>query len=161
MTACPHGRPDGEWCPSCQTFTPIHRCRTFVAAALAITVAGCANLPATAYLVTPDELARVHDAWVRSGQAPCLPLPPLYVFEAEPDERAEWCDATPPPGACLAHARTSPMRRVWLAVVSPEYPAGWRHEAFHMFEACVHGIHDYGHAGPQWSRPARDDAGIP
>jgi hypothetical protein len=131
------------------------------AALLLALLAGCSTLPPTAYPVPPDDIAAVHDAWVRAGQPPCLPLPVLWVFEATPAERVEWCDRSPPPGACLARANVNAMRQVWLAVVSPEYPAGWRHEAFHMFEACITGAHDYAHAGPQWSDAGRDDAGIP
>lgn len=153
---CPHDAvPLGAWCVQCGAW------RAFLLAALVMALAGCKNLPAAAYPVHPDDLAAVHDVWVSVGHKPCLPIPALFVYVASDAERVEWCDRDPPPGACLAHARVRPMRRVWLAVVPPEDPTAWRHEALHMFEACVLGGHDYYHSGPQWTDAARRDAGVP
>lgn len=41
---CPHHVPVGRWCPSCQTFTPLHA----VALALGLLVGSCAHSPAPA-----------------------------------------------------------------------------------------------------------------
>lgn len=141
--------------------SPLHAIAFAIGLLVGAATSGCGTLPSRAYLVMPDELEAVHDAWASSGQPPCFPLPTLWVYEATPAERSEWCHATPPPAACLATPRTSMMHEVFMAVVSPEYPQGWKHEAFHMFEACTAGSYDYGHAGPQWGDGVRSDAGIP
>jgi hypothetical protein len=151
---CPHDEiPLDVWCVTCGTWRAV--------GLLLALLAGCGTLPDAARLVPPADVAAQHEHWVAVPQPACDPLPPLYVYEATPAERAALCHRSPPPAACLAQVTTSPMQRVDLAVVSPDFPAGWKHEAFHAFEACTLGGYDFAHQGPQWSRESRRAAGIP
>ena len=134
--------------------SPLHA----IAFALGLLVGACSTLPAAAYPAPVDELAAVHSAWVAGGFPACATYE-LYVLEASAAERLQRCRQPVP--SCLASTRTGMMTRVPLAVVSPEYPDGWRHEFWHSLEACAGWPYDHAHTGPQWSDAARARAGIP
>lgn len=141
--------------------SPLHAIAFAIGLLVGAATSGCGTLPAAAYPAPAGELDRVHAAWVAAGNPPCLPLPTLYVYEATTAERVDWCNSDPPPDACLTTPRTGMMRQVYMAVVLPEWPQAFRHEANHMLEACTLGGYDYAHSGPQWSDTARRQAGIP
>jgi len=152
---CPHDEIMwGQWCPACRKFAPVF-------AALALSA--CATLPEGAELVDAGEIEHAHGAWTAAGWPDCAPLDvPFYVYEAPDAERSAMCDRTPAPGSCLGRASISPMRRAWVAVVTPgDNGGGVRHEIVHAFEWQCLGGYDYTHSGPQWSDAARDIGGIP
>lgn len=125
---------------------------------LLVLLGGCAGLPAAAYPVPSSDLQAVRGAWVAAGYPDCPALTGAYVLPAGELERVTLCGR--PVDSCLTTLAAGPMRRELVAVVSPEFPDGWRHEVWHALEHCAWGAYDYGHAGPQWQAP-RKTAGIP
>jgi hypothetical protein len=148
LCPCTHVPLDG-WCVT-------HGLWRAVALLLAL-LAGCGTMPTGAYPAPPDETQAMHAAWVDAGLPPCHDFA-LYVYEASAPERLTMCQRPRP--SCLTGASPRPMQRVPLAVVSPEYPDGWRHEFWHSLETCAGWPYDYGHAGAQWQGPQKT-AGIP
>lgn len=118
----------------------------------------CTGLPPAAYPVPSGELEEVHSAWVAAGYPRCETLDRAYILPADPIERARLCQQRH--ATCITSINTRPMHSELVAVVTPEYPAGWRHEIWHALEFCAWRVFDYGHEGPQWQAP-RLTAGIP